>query len=239
MKIALIGYGKMGKAIEKIALAKGHSISVIVDSQHPIETINVEEIDVAIEFTRPEYAVKHINFCLSKQIPIVVGTTAWQKELLQVTESTIKQNGSLIHASNFSIGVNLFFEMNKKLANLMSTHTNYKLSIEEIHHTQKLDKPSGTAISLAEGIIDNNVNLSNWKLAEPHQSNLDSEILIHSIREENIPGTHAIYYDSFDDSIQFKHVAHTRDGFALGALIAAEWIINKKGIFTMQDVLHY
>ena len=237
MKIALIGYGKMGKAIEKLALAKGHQITAIVDSQNSIENTNFDDVDVAIEFTRPELAVKHMNFCLEIGLPIVVGTTAWQNELKIITENVSKYNGALVHASNFSIGVNLFFEMNKQLAKIMEAHPAYKLEMTEIHHTQKLDKPSGTAVTLAEEIIEQNTNYKNWRLAESNELEIGNEFFIHALREENVPGTHLVNYSSPIDSIQIQHIAHTRDGFALGAILAAEWIKNKKGIFTMKDVL--
>jgi 4-hydroxy-tetrahydrodipicolinate reductase len=237
MKIALIGYGKMGKAIEKLALAKGHQITAIVDSKNSIENTNFNDVDVAIEFTRPELAVKHMNFCLEIGLPIVVGTTAWQNDLKIIAENVSKYNGALVHASNFSIGVNLFFEMNKKLAKIMEAHPAYKLEMTEIHHTQKLDKPSGTAVTLAEEIIEQNTNYKHWRLAENNELENENEFFIHALREENVPGTHIINYSSPIDSIQMQHIAHTRDGFALGAILAAEWIKNKKGIFTMKDVL--
>jgi len=239
MNIALIGYGKMGKAIEKIAIEKGHKITAIVDSKNPIELMNINNIDVAIEFTRPELARKHMIFCLEKGLPIVVGTTAWKEDLPAITELVNKQNGSLVHASNFSIGVNLFFEMNKKLAKIMEAHPAYKLEMTEIHHTQKLDKPSGTAVTLAEEIIEQNTNYNHWRLAEDDELENENEFFIHALREENVPGTHLISYESQIDSIHFEHVAHTRDGFALGAIVAAEWLQNKKGIFTMKDVLQH
>ena len=237
MKIALIGYGKMGKAIEKLALAKGHQITAIVDSKNSIENTNFDDVDVAIEFTRPELAVKHMNFCLEIGMPIVVGTTAWQNELKIISDNVSKYNGSLVHASNFSIGVNLFFEMNKKLAKIMGAHPAYKLEMTEIHHTQKLDKPSGTAVTLAEEIIEQNINYKHWRLAGNNELENGKEFFIHALREENVPGTHLVNYSSPIDSIQIQHTAHTRDGFALGAILAAEWIKNKKGIFTMKDVL--
>jgi 4-hydroxy-tetrahydrodipicolinate reductase len=239
MNIALIGYGKMGKAIEKIAIEKGHKITAIVDSKNPIELMNINNIDVAIEFTRPELARKHMVFCLEKGLPIVVGTTAWKEDLPAITELVNKQNGSLVHASNFSIGVNLFFEMNKKLAKIMEAHPAYKLEMTEIHHTQKLDKPSGTAVTLAEEIIEQNTNYNHWRFAEDNELVNENEFFIHALREENVPGTHLISYESQIDSIHFEHIAHTRDGFALGAIVAAEWLQNKKGIFTMKDVLQH
>jgi len=239
MNIALIGYGKMGKAIEKIAIEKGHQITAIVDSKNPIELMNFNNIDVVIEFTRPELARKHMVYCLEKGLPIVVGTTAWKEDLPAITELVNKQNGSLVHASNFSIGVNLFFEMNKKLAKIMEAHPAYKLEMTEIHHTQKLDKPSGTAVTLAEEIIEQNTNYNHWRLAEDNELVNENEFFIHALREENVPGTHLISYESQIDSIHFEHIAHTRDGFALGAIVAAEWLQNKKGIFTMKDVLQH
>jgi len=239
MNIALIGYGKMGKAIEKIAIEKGHQITAIVDSKNPIELLKINNIDVAIEFTRPELARKHMVYCLEIGLPIVVGTTAWKEDLPAITDMVNKQNGSLVHASNFSIGVNLFFEMNKKLAKIMEAHPAYKLEMTEIHHTQKLDKPSGTAVTLAEEIIEQNINYKHWRLAEDNKLVNENEFFIHALREENVPGTHLISYESQIDSIHFEHIAHTRDGFALGAIVAAEWLQNKKGIFTMKDVLQH
>ena len=239
MNIALIGYGKMGKAIEKIAIEKGHQITAIVDSKNPIELLKINNIDVAIEFTRPELARKHMVYCLEIGLPIVVGTTAWKEDLPAITDMVNKQNGSLVHASNFSIGVNLFFEMNKKLAKIMEAHPAYKLGMTEIHHTQKLDKPSGTAVTLAEEIIEQNTNYKHWRLAEDNKLVNENEFFIHALREENVPGTHLISYESQIDSIHFEHIAHTRDGFALGAIVAAEWLQNKKGIFTMKDVLQH
>ena len=239
MNIALIGYGKMGKAIEKIAIEKGHQITAIVDSKNPIELLKINNIDVAIEFTRPELARKHMVYCLEIGLPIVVGTTAWKEDLPAITDMVNKQNGSLVHASNFSIGVNLFFEMNKKLAKIMEAHPAYKLKMTEIHHTQKLDKPSGTAVTLAEEIIEQNTNYKHWRLAEDNKLVNENEFFIHALREENVPGTHLISYESQIDSIHFEHIAHTRDGFALGAIVAAEWLQNKKGIFTMKDVLQH
>ena len=239
MNIALIGYGKMGKAIEKIAIEKGHQITAIVDSKNPIELLKINNIDVAIEFTRPELARKHMVYCLEIGLPIVVGTTAWKEDLPAITDMVNKQNGSLVHASNFSIGVNLFFEMNKKLAKIMEAHPAYKLEMTEIHHTQKLDKPSGTAVTLAEEIIEQNTNYKHWRLAEDNKLVNENEFFIHALREENVPGTHLISYESQIDSIHFEHIAHTRDGFALGAIVAAEWLQNKKGIFTMKDVLQH
>lgn len=238
MKIALIGYGKMGKAIEEIAISRGHEVILKCTSKNTIEEADFSLVDVAIEFTKPELAVKHIHFCLDKNIPLVVGTTGWNKELDSIKEKTKSINGSLLHASNFSVGVNIFFELNKKLAELMSGNSDYSASIEEIHHVQKLDAPSGTAITLAEGLIENNSNYSSWKLADSNSEN-QNQLPIIAQRLPEVPGTHTIQYSSDIDSISITHEAHNRKGFALGAVIAAEWLKNKRGVFTMKDVLNF
>ncbi len=238
MKIALIGYGKMGKAIEEIAISRGHEVILKCTSNCTIEEADFSLVDVAIEFTKPELAVKHIDFCLDNNIPLVVGTTGWNNNLDSIKEKTKSVNGSLLHASNFSVGVNIFFELNKKLAELMSGNTDYSASIEEIHHIQKLDAPSGTAITLAEGLIDNNSNYTSWKLADSNSEN-ENQLPIIAQRLPEVPGTHTIHYTSEIDSISITHEAHNRKGFALGAVIAAEWIKNKTGVFTMKDVLNF
>jgi 4-hydroxy-tetrahydrodipicolinate reductase len=238
MKIALIGYGKMGKAIEEIALNRGHEVILKCTSKNTIEEADFTNVDVAIEFTKPELAVNHIHFCLDKNIPIVVGTTGWNNDLDSIKEKTKSINASLLHASNFSVGVNIFFELNKRLAELMSGNTDYSASIEEIHHIQKLDAPSGTAITLAEGLIENNSNYTSWKLADS-SSDSENQLPIVAQRLPEVPGTHTIQYTSEIDSISITHEAHNRKGFALGAVIAAEWIFNKKGVFTMKDVLNF
>ncbi len=238
MKIALIGYGKMGKAIEEIAISRGHEVALKCTSKNTIEDADFSTVDVAIEFTKPELAVKHINFCLDKNISLVVGTTGWNNDLDSIKEKTNSVNGSLLHASNFSVGVNVFFELNKKLAELMSGNSDYSASIEEIHHVQKLDAPSGTAITLAEGLIENNSNYSSWKLADSNSEN-QNQLPIIAQRLPEVPGTHTIQYSSDIDSISITHEAHNRKGFALGAVIAAEWLKNKRGVFTMKDVLNF
>ncbi len=238
MKIALIGYGKMGKAIEEIAISRGHEVALKCTSKNTIEDADFSKVDVAIEFTKPELAVKHINFCLDKNISLVVGTTGWNNDLDSIKEKTNSVNGSLLHASNFSVGVNVFFELNKKLAELMSGNSDYSASIEEIHHVQKLDAPSGTAITLAEGLIENNSNYSSWKLADSNSEN-QNQLPIIAQRLPEVPGTHTIQYSSDIDSISITHEAHNRKGFALGAVIAAEWLKNKRGVFTMKDVLNF
>jgi 4-hydroxy-tetrahydrodipicolinate reductase len=233
MNIALIGYGKMGKAIEKIALERGHTIVAIVNSESPIADTDLSLADVAIEFTRPDLAVEHMKTCISQKCPIVVGTTAWQEHLSEMTELVNSSNGTLLHASNFSIGVNI------RLAQLMKGQTDYKASMEEIHHLQKLDAPSGTAITLANGILQSNTDYSSWVLGEekaPHT--VDGQIGVTSYRLPDVPGTHIINYSSPVDTITISHEAHNRTGFALGAVIAAEFVFNKKGVFTMNDVLN-
>lgn len=230
MKIALLGYGKMGKVIENIALERGHEIVLKKGSQDSFE--GLLNADVAIDFSVPDSAVSHISECLNHNIPVISGTTGWLENYNEMVSLCEKQNGSFIYGSNFSLGVNIFFELNNYLAKMMKNLSDYKVSMEEIHHTQKLDAPSGTAISLAEGII-NNSNYTNWTMESPTAD----QIHIEAKRIENIPGTHSIFYDSKVDQIEIKHTAHNREGFALGSVIAAEWIIGKKGVFTMKDVL--
>lgn len=236
MKIGLYGYGKMGKTIERLAKDRGHEIVVKIDSSnaHSISIEDLKKADVFIEFSRPELASSHILKCFDAGIPVVVGTTGWYAEFNSIKESCTKLNGSILTATNFSIGVNLFFELNKQLAKLMSAHPAYKVEVEEIHHTQKLDAPSGTAITISEGIIENYPTKSNWVI---DQSPKENEIEIKAIRLPDVPGTHEISYQSAIDDISIKHTAHSRDGFALGAIIAAEFIKNKHGVFSMKDVL--
>lgn len=239
MNIALVGYGKMGKAIEQIALNHGHTITTIVNSEHPIESANFENVDVAIEFSVPKLALKHIHFFLDNHIPCVIGTTGWNAELDNIIRKAKGLNSSFLHASNFSIGVNLFFKLNEQLAQLMSNHPSYTINMEEIHHTQKLDAPSGTAISLADGIIKNNPHYENWFCPQAETNNSANKgISIEAIRKPDVPGTHTIHYTSNIDTITISHEAHNRTGFATGAVVAAEWLLNKKGVFTMRDVLN-
>lgn len=239
MNIALIGYGKMGKAIEQIALDRGHTIAAKFDSKNLLHEADLSNVDVAIEFTKPDLAVGHIQFCIQNQVPIVVGTTAWGNSLELVKESVKSQNGSLLHSSNFSVGVNIFFEINKRLAQLMSGQSGYKAELEEIHHLQKIDAPSGTAITLANGILENNQDYVSWVLGEekkPHTN--EGQLGVTSYRKPDVPGTHIVHYSSPTDTITISHEAHNRTGFAFGAVIAAEWLIDKKGTFTMSDVLN-
>lgn len=239
MKITLIGYGKMGKAIEEIAIARGHEIVNKVTSTQPIESVDFSNTDVAIEFTRPELAVKHIDICTSKNIPIVVGTTSWLERLDEVKDIITHRSGSLLHASNFSVGVNIFFELNKKLAALMSNQPSYQVAVEEIHHVQKLDAPSGTAVTMLNDIIKYHDSSKNWNLSNNDSISEEGSIPVIAKREPDVPGTHEVRYVSEIDTISLKHVADNRKGFALGAVLAAEFIINKKGIFTMSDVLKF
>lgn len=230
----------MGKAIERIALERGHSIVYKIDSKNTIDQVDLSAADVAIEFTQPGLVVKHIETCIEKQIPVVVGTTAWQSELEHVSQLVSEKNGSLLHASNFSVGVNILFNINEKLAALMSSHPEYKAQIEEIHHIQKLDAPSGTAVSLAQGLIENNQNYTSWKSETGSWPEVTAEELpIQALREPDVPGTHTISYISKIDTLTLSHEAHSRDGFALGSVIAAEFLSGKKGIYTMRDVLAF
>ena len=221
----------MGKMIEKIALKRNHNIVAKIDLD--ATDINFFEIDVAIDFSMPNAAFGNIKNCLEHNVPIISGTTGWLQDYQQAVELCKKNNGAFIYASNFSLGVNLFFELNSYLAKLMASQDQYSVAMEEIHHTQKLDAPSGTAITLAEGVIDN-TDYTNWKL----DSAEDGEIPIMAKRIADTPGTHTVSYESEVDSIEIKHTAHNREGFALGAVIAAEWIVGKTGVFTMKDVLN-
>lgn len=230
MKIALLGYGKMGKVIEIIALERGHEIVLKKDHDSLFE--GLENADVAIDFSVPGSAVENISECLNNGIPVISGTTGWLVDYPKMVELCNAKNGSFIYGSNFSLGVNVFFELNEYLAKMMANLKQYKVSMEEIHHTQKLDAPSGTAITLAEGVIKN-TDYANWTLETP----ISNEIHIEAKRIENVPGTHSIFYDSEVDQIEIKHTAHSREGFALGAVVAAEWLVGKKGVFTMKDVL--
>lgn len=232
MKIALIGYGKMGKAIEKIALGRGHDVVLKADSREDLERLG--HADAAIEFSQPQAAFENISFCLKKQIPVVCGTTGWLARRSEIERLCAETKGAFLYGSNFSLGVNLFFQLNQNLAQLMQRFQNqYEASIEELHHTQKLDAPSGTAITLAEGIIENSDKTA-WKL---DKTETKQDLLITAKRIDNLPGTHIVAYKSEVDEIEIKHTAHSREGFALGAVIAAEWLSGKKGIFSMKDVL--
>lgn len=230
MKIALSGYGKMGKTIEKIALDRGHEIVLKISEN--IEEYDLSKAEIVIDFSIPDVALKNITTCFQNGLPVVSGTTGWLKDYEKAVKVCKEKNSGFIYASNFSIGVNLFFELNEKLAKMMDGFKDYSVEIEEIHHTQKLDAPSGTAISLAQQIIENS-SKEGWELDKANEN----EIPIYAKRIENVPGTHTVSYNSKVDSIEIKHTAHSREGFALGAVIAAEWLLGKKGVFTMKDVL--
>ena len=236
MKIALLGYGKMGQAIESIAIERGHEVVMKINSRNfeTLTTENLKAADVAIEFSTPDHVLSNIKSCLEAGTPVAVGTTGWYENKDAVYNQVKKLNGSFLAASNFSVGVNIFFELNRKLAQLMSNQDSYTSEIQEIHHTEKIDSPSGTAITLAEEIINQNSTYSSWK---NNTSDKNEAIEIVSFREPDVPGTHEVTYNSKIDSISIKHQAKNRKGFALGAVLAAEYIQTKKGIFSMQDVL--
>lgn len=231
MKIALLGYGKMGQTIERIAVERGHEIVLRKDEFNTYEGLS--NADVAIEFSIPSAAVSNVSSCFNAAIPVVSGTTGWLEHYDEMVALCKEKNGAFLSSSNFSLGVNIFFELNDYLAKMMSKFDSYKIEMEEIHHTQKLDAPSGTAISLAKGVIENS-KFTAWTLGNANPN----EIHIEAKRIENVPGTHTVTYNSAVDEIEIKHTAHNRDGFALGAVIAAEWITGKQGIFTMKDVLN-
>ncbi|WP_304198460.1 4-hydroxy-tetrahydrodipicolinate reductase [Flavobacterium alvei] len=230
MKIALLGYGKMGQTIERIALERGHEIVLKKDEFNTYEGLS--DADVAIDFSIPAVAVENISSCFYANVPVISGTTGWLDRYDEMVALCKEKNGAFISSSNFSLGVNLFFGLNEYLAKMMSKFDSYKVDMEEIHHTQKLDAPSGTAISLAKGVIENS-NYTNWTMENPNSN----EIHIEAVRIGDVPGTHTVTYNSGIDSIEIKHTAHNREGFALGAVIAAEWIVGKQGIFSMKDVL--
>ena len=231
MKIALVGYGKMGKIIGEIAESRGHEVVAKLNESPTLENLN--NPDVVIEFSNPEVAFNNIKICLENKIPVVCGTTGWLDQKPEIEKIATENETAFLYGSNFSLGVNLFFALNEKLADLMKNFAEYKVQLEEIHHTHKKDAPSGTAISLAEGIIKNDHRFDAWKLDETK----GNELGIFAIREDEVPGTHSIFYRSEVDEIEIKHTAFNRNGFALGAVIAAEWIQGKKGNFSMKDVL--
>ena len=231
MKIALVGYGKMGKIIDEIATQRNHEIVARLNESPTSENLN--NADVVIEFSNPEVAFNNIKTCLENNIPVICGTTGWLDQKPEIEKIAAENNTAFLYGSNFSLGVNLFFALNEKLADLMKNFPEYNVQLEEIHHTHKKDAPSGTAISLAEGIIKNNQRFEGWKLDETKEK----ELGIFAIREDEVPGTHSVFYKSSVDEIEIKHTAYSRNGFALGAVIAAEWIQGKTGNFSMKDVL--
>jgi len=221
----------MGKTIEQIALKRGHEVVLKVDEN--TKNYDIKTADIAIDFSIPSVAFNNVSNCLKNNVPVVSGTTGWLDKFNIATDLCKQNNGGFIYASNFSLGVNIFFELNENLAKMMRNLSEYQISMEEIHHTKKLDAPSGTAITLAEGIIKNS-DKKNWAL---NVTNEETEIPIVAKRIDDVPGTHSISYKSSVDTIDIKHTAHSRDGFALGAVVAAEWLLGKTGVFTMKDVL--
>lgn len=272
MKIAIIGYGKIGRMIESIAIEKGHTIGscIDIDNQELLEPESLRQHDVAIEFTRPETAMGNISKCLEAGVPVVSGTTGWTENLAEIIQRCKKANGSFLYASNFSLGVNILFQMNQRLASVMNHHGQYDVRLKEVHHTQKLDAPSGTALSLAEGILSAIDRKKSWTLSEHAEKGekkgqgkevekdlkiedrdaavnqsvrnapkTSDELIIKAIREGQVPGIHEVIYESEFDEISLRHSAKDRRGFAMGAVLAAEFIHNKKGIFSMKDVLNF
>jgi len=235
----MIGYGKMGRTIEQLASKQGHEIvlKINADNLDAFTTENLQQADVAIEFSQPDVAYDNIMICLKAGLPVISGTTAWLDKYTAVSDWCLANGGAFFYASNFSIGVNIFFELNKHLAKIMSMHPTYKVDIEEIHHTQKLDAPSGTAVTLAEGILEKIDTLQDYQLHESNQNIKDNCIPITSKRIGNTPGTHVIQYHSIIDALEIKHTAKGREGFAAGAIMAARWLIGKKGVFGMNDLL--
>lgn len=244
MKISLIGYGKMGKIIEKIAISRHHTISykITQNNQQDLQLLSPENTDVVIEFTQPESAFDNIATCLAKKIPVICGTTGWLARKSEIETICLQNHTAFLQASNFSIGVNIFFKVNEILAKLMNEQPQYEVGLTEIHHTEKKDAPSGTAIVIADGVLKHVQRKEAWTLLE--NENIDSAIkvadnslLITALRLPDVPGTHTVSYHSKQDTISFTHEAHSREGFALGAVIAAEWLKDKKGNFTMADVI--
>ncbi|MGY6520695.1 MAG: 4-hydroxy-tetrahydrodipicolinate reductase [Mongoliitalea sp.] len=240
MNILLLGYGKMGKIIAELAESRGHSIAgrINIDNRSELDNLDIKTIDVAIEFSQPEAAVENISWAISRGIPVVSGTTGWLHEKPLIEQLTKEKNTAFFYASNFSVGVNIFFKVNRFLASLMKDQVDYKISMEEIHHTEKKDAPSGTAITLAEGILAEQSRLHNWTLDEGQPIPTDS-LPITAKRIDPAPGTHTITYSSEIDDIEITHTAHSRKGFAMGAVLVSEWIQNKKGVLSMDDFLSF
>ena len=248
MNIALLGYGKMGKIIEKIATDRKHNIVLKIDfyNQQELTTENLKNADLAIEFSTPGSVLSNIKHCFEAGVPVVVGTTGWYEHMPELKKMCLETGGTMLYGSNFSVGVNIFFHVNKVLAKMMSNYPYYDVQVEEIHHTQKLDSPSGTAITIAEGIIENINSKKEWVnmlTAEGDENKNDDvkndQLLIESFRIDSVPGTHTVIYDSEVDSIEFKHTAHNRNGFALGAVLAAEWVQPKKGFFSVDQMFDF
>lgn len=236
MNILLLGYGKMGKVIEQIALGRGHQIAgkIDINNRHELETLSRENVDVVIEFSAPEAAYENLKWAMSKGLPTICGTTGWLTHRPEIEQLCQENKAAFFYASNYSIGVNLFFRLNKYLAKLIAPYQQYSVHTTEIHHIHKLDAPSGTAITLAEGLLEHFPSKTSWA----NQGEVaENQIPIVSLREGEVPGTHVIRYDSDVDSIEIQHVAHSRQGFALGAVVAAEWLAPRQGVFGMDDLL--
>lgn len=245
MKIALLGYGKMGQIIERFALERGHEVvlKITAENRGELNSSNLSKADVAIDFSAPDAAISNIYACFDANVPVVVGTTGWYGQLQQVKDDCLSRNNTLLYGSNFSIGVNLFFHINQVMARLMNDFPAYDVQVEEIHHTQKLDSPSGTAMTIAEGIIDNLERKQEWVNeleGTPSEKALKADqLLIASQRIDQVPGTHTVVYSSEVDDIELKHTAHSRAGFALGAVVAAEWLQHKQGFYNIADIFNF
>jgi 4-hydroxy-tetrahydrodipicolinate reductase len=238
MKILLLGYGKMGKAIEGLAISRGHQIThrINIENHHELAGVNPAEVDAAIEFSQPEAAAGNLFYCFDHRIPVVCGTTGWLERRAEIEAYCMQKGGAFFYSSNYSLGVNIFFHLNKVLARLMNGYTDYEITLEETHHTEKKDAPSGTALTLAGDVLNEVSRKTNWVNNAPKNA---SELAILSHRIENVPGTHVVRYDSSIDSIEIKHTAYSRTGFASGAVVAAEWLQGKRGVFGMEDMLNF
>lgn len=245
MKIALLGYGKMGQIIERFALERGHEVVLKISSSNlaDLNVTNLSKADVAIDFSIPDAAIANIYLCFEANVPIVVGSTGWYGQLQEVKDECLSGNNTLLYGSNFSIGVNIFFHINQVLAKVMNNFPAYDVQVEEIHHTQKLDSPSGTAMTIAEGIIEELDSKKEWVnelVGSPFEEVVKKDqVLIESHRIESVPGTHTVVYSSEVDEIELKHTAHNRAGFALGAVVAAEWLQNKQGFYNIADIFNF
>jgi 4-hydroxy-tetrahydrodipicolinate reductase len=246
MKIALIGYGKMGKMIESIALGRGHEVVLTIDEANAedLNEENLSKVDVAIEFSTPTSVLNNINACIQSKTPLIVGTTGWYGHLQKVKDDCLSNNATVMYGSNFSVGVNIFFQINQQVAKMMNKFSDqYDVGVEEIHHIHKLDSPSGTAITIAEDIINEFDQKKEWVDVKANEENVTlhspQHLIIESYREGEVPGTHAVIYDSDVDRIELKHTAHGRQGFALGAVLAAEWLAGKKGFYSVKDMYDF
>ena len=235
MDIILLGYGKMGKIIERIAQTRGHQITGRIDINNA-DDFNTAEGDVAIEFSHPDAAFENVKSCIERKLPVVCGTTGWLKRKPEIEALCKKNNGAFFYASNYSLGVNIFFKVNEYIARMMDSLSEYEISMDEIHHTEKKDAPSGTAITLAEGIMKNVSRKKKWV---NHKTGRPEDLFIESFRIDQVPGTHVVKYESAIDDIEIKHIAHSREGFAKGAVMVAEWLKDKRGVFTMDDFLKF